>query len=77
MVLDQYGDGIDAQLAAAETGPAQQAIVDALGDGQLDTLAAALGAPAVAPRAVVAPAAAANAAAVAAHAAAVHAAPER
>jgi hypothetical protein len=70
VVVDQYGDEIGPQLAAAETGAAQQAILCELSDVQLNVLAAALGAPVVAPMAVVAPAAAANAAAVAAHAAA-------
>ena len=74
VVVDQYGDDIGPQLAAAETGAAQQAILCALSDVQLNVLAAALGAPVVAPMAVVAPAAAVNAAAVAAHAAAVKAA---
>jgi hypothetical protein len=74
VVLDRYGDEIGPQLAAAETGAAQQAILSELSDVQLNVLAAALGAPLVAPMAVVAPAAAANAAAVAAHAAAVKAA---
>ena len=74
VVVDQYGDEIGPQLSAAETGVVQQEILCALSDAQLNNLAAALGAPLVAPMAVVAPAAAANAAAVAAHAAAVKAA---
>jgi hypothetical protein len=43
VVVDRFGDEIDAQLAAAETNIAQQEIIAELGDGQLNALAAALG----------------------------------
>jgi hypothetical protein len=44
VVTDKFGDAIGPQLVTAQTGNAQQAIIEALSDAQLNVLAAALGA---------------------------------